>query len=294
MKSSAYPTLSIITLTRNRAKLLSLNLESLIGQVTHRDEIIIIDNGSTDNTKSVIRAFAKKLPIRAYRVSRGKYPHLYNAGITYAKKDVVVFLDDDCIAGPAFLPRIRKAHASRPNIAIQGMTHSIPKGNIYAEIMGDHYRHFIATNTLSDSHLRILDNKNASIPRKLVVSVDGFCEELDCGSEDIEFGIRLRSSGVTILFDPTIIAYHHERTTYKEFVAQHLRFARCEGHLDRLLPPQERMGLVRIPKLKLQIHSAFAREYSYIKTGKIKEALILPFLYFVLTCIRIYGYATGV
>ncbi len=292
MKSSA-PTLSVITLTKNRAGLLSLNLTSLEGQLTPRDEIIVIDNGSSDTTQAVIRTFKNKLPIRAYRMTRGKYPHLYNAGIRHATKDIIVFLDDDCIASPTFVARIRKAHASHPTVAIQGMTHSIPKGNIYAEIMGDHYRHFIATNTIQGSSLRILDNKNASIPRKLIVSVDGFCEELDCGSEDIEFGIRLRSQGVEIRFDPSIIAYHHERTTYKEFVAQHLRFARCEGHLDRLLPAGERMGLVRMDKLMRQLHSAYIRECSYIQTGKLKEAVMLPFLYVVMACIRIYGYITG-
>lgn len=288
------PTLSIITLTRNRADLLALNLSSLIGQLTPRDEIIVIDNGSTDHTKRVLRSFAQTLPIASYRMSRGKYPHLYNAGIKRATKEIVVFLDDDCIASPTYAQCVRKAHARRPRMAIQGMTHSIPRGNIYAEIMGDHYRHFIATNTLSDSHMRVLDNKNASIARKLILAVHGFCEELDCGSEDIEFGIRLRSGGVPILFDPTIIAYHHERTTYREFVTQHLRFARCEGHLDRLLPPQERMGLIRFPKLKLQVYGACVRELSYIKQGKIKEAILLPLLYVVLACIRIYGYITGV
>ncbi len=292
MKSSI-PTLSVITLTKNRAGLLSLNLASLEGQITPRDEIVVIDNGSTDATRTVIRSFQKKLPIRAYRMTRGKYPHLYNAGIRRATKDIIVFLDDDCIASPTFLARIRRAHAARPTVAIQGMTHSIPKGNIYAEIMGDHYRHFIATNTIGESSLRILDNKNASIPRSLIVSVDGFCEDLDCGSEDIEFGIRLRSRGVAIRFDPSIVAYHHERTTYREFVTQHLRFARCEGHLDRLLPPGERMGLVRMDKLVRQLHSAYTREYSYIRTGKIKEAVILPLLYIVMACIRIFGYITG-
>lgn len=287
------PTLSIITLTRNRAKLLRLNLQSLIGQLSRKDEIIIIDNGSTDDTAPVLRAYAKKLPLQIYRMSRGKYPHLYNAGIRHATKDIVVFLDDDCIASPNYIERIRRAHAKRPNAAIQGMTHSIPKGNIFAEIMGDHYKHFISTNMLDRGHLRILDNKNASIPKKLIMSVDGFCEDLDCGSEDIEFGIRLRSGGIDILFDPTIVAYHHERTTYTDFVAQHLRFARCEGHLDRLLPPHERMGLVRFPKLKRQIVSALIREWSYIRSAKIKEALLLPFLYLVLACIRIYGYASG-
>lgn len=294
MNRDAYPTLSLITLTRNRADLLAANLTSLLGQLSSKDEIIVIDNGSTDHTPLVIRAYKHLLPIRNYRLTRGKYPQLYNAGIRHAKKDIIVFLDDDCIADPQFIRRIRIAHHKRPRAAIQGITFSLPHGNIYADIMGDHYRHFIATNRLHGGYLRVMDNKNASIATPLIRSVGGFCEQLDCGSEDIEIGIRLRSRGIPIILDERIVAHHHERTTFGTFMAQHLRFARCEGRLDRSLPPDERVGLVRIPKLKLQVRSAYAREYAYIRQHKWKEAILLPIVYIMLSVIRTYGYITGI
>lgn len=287
------PTLSIITLTRNRAPLLEKNFASLMGQLRKKDEVIVINNGSTDNTKQILSAYKKKLPIRAYTLDSGKYPHLYNTGVRYAKNDIVVFLDDDCIAGPSLLATIRKAYIGKPNIIIQGFTYSLPKGNIYAEIMGDHYRHFIATNLLDRTHMRVLDNKNAAIPRSLILKLDGFCEKLDCGSEDIEFGIRARSHGVPIILNRSVIAYHHERTTFREFVAQHIRFAACERHLDGLLPKKERIGLVRKSKLLRQLKSAAVRELLYLREGQLHKALLLPFLYLTLACIRMYGYLTS-
>ena len=288
------PTLSIITLTHNRADLLAKNFASLIGQLHKHDEIIVIDNNSTDHTRAIISSYKDSLPLRVFHMKTGKYPQLYNAGIRHAKKDIVVFLDDDCIASPTFMKNVRNAHRKHTNAVIQGMTYSIPNGNIYAEIMGDHYRHFITTNLIGSKHLRILDNKNASIPRSLILKLDGFCEKLDCGSEDIEFGIRVRSQGLSILFDPSIVAYHHERTTYRSFVAQHIRFARCESYLDRIVPKNERIGLVRIPKLTLQLKSAFLREYRYITQGKVREAILLPFLYITLSFVRIYGYIRNI
>jgi len=285
------PRLSIITLTRNRAEMLSQNLASLVGQTTSGDEVIVIDNGSTDHTSRVLRVYREQLPLRVYRIPRGKYPHLYNAGIAQARRDVIVFLDDDCIASPTYLSRVRAAHRGNRAIAVQGMTYSIPKSNVYAEIMGDHYRHFLATNKLASGDLRILDNKNASIRKNLIRSVGGFCEQVDCGSEDIELGIRLRSKNIRIVLDPTIVAFHHERTTLGGFVAQHLRFARCEGYLDReVLPPAERIGLVKFHKLLLQLRSAWQRELSYFRQERIKDALLLPILYVILAVTRIYGY----
>lgn len=292
MKRSS-PTLSIITLTRNRAPLLEKNFASLMGQLRPKDEIIVIDNGSTDNTRQVISTYKKKLQIRAYSMQSGKYPHLYNTGVRHAKNEIIVFLDDDCVAEKSLLKNIRSTYIHRPNIIIQGITYSLPKGNIYAEIMGDHYRHFIATNLLDRTHLRILDNKNAAIPRSLILKLDGFCEKLDCGSEDIEFGIRARSHGIPIILNRTIVAHHHERTTFKDFVVQHIRFATCERHLDGMLPKDERIGLVRMSKLLLQLQSAAARELFYLRHGELHKALLLPFLYLTMTCIRTYGYITS-
>ncbi len=287
------PTVSVITLTKNRARLLERNFASLVGQLGNGDEIVLIDNGSTDDTRDVIRTFRKKLPIRAYQNVAGKYPHLYNTGIRHAQGDIVVFFDDDCTAVPDFIRNIRATHTRHPGEVIQGMTDSVPRDNIYAAIMGDHYRAFLKANTIRSPFLRILDNKNASVSRQLIRKLGGFNESLECGSEDIELGIRLRASGIRIRFVPRIRAFHHERTTLAGFFHQHLRFARCEGRLDRTLPPHERMGISKSGKLPLQLRYAAAREWGYVKRGDIVRAIQLPLLYILLASVRIWGYATS-
>lgn len=285
------PTLSIITLTKNRADLLDANLASLRGQLTGHDEIIIVDNNSTDHTDRVLRRHKHTLPIRVIHRRHGSYPELYNTGLRYAKNDIVVFFDDDCIADPAFLSRIRKVHAHASKIAIQGMTYSIPKGNIYADIMGDHYQAFLQSNMRNNGTLRILDNKNASIRRDVVRSLGGFSNTMKRGSEDIELGIRIQRRGIPIYLDRAIVAYHHERTTFVGFIAQHLRFAASEGYLDRTLPPQERVRLVRWSKVSLQLLAMLRREAFYLRHGKIDYALLTPMLFILLALIRIWGYA---
>ncbi len=288
-----YPTVSVITLTKNRADLLDANLISLRGQLSRTDEIIIVDNDSTDHTNAILRNHARFLPIRVIHKKYRSYPELYNLGLSRAKKDVIVFFDDDCIASPAFISRIRNAHLTRPGMAIQGMTYSIPKGNIYADIMGDHYRAFLQNNLLPGSKLRILDNKNASISRSLIGAVGGFSHTMTRGSEDIELAIRLRRNEIPIYFDRSIVCYHHERTTLAGFIRQHLRFAASEGYLDAVVVPAERIQLVTWNKFRIQMIYACSREISYLKEGNIRSALLNPILIILLACIRVWGYATN-
>jgi glycosyltransferase involved in cell wall biosynthesis len=286
------PTLSVITVTKNRAPLLTKALASLVGQCKKGDEIIIVD-ASTDDTPTVVASFKKRLPLRYIRYLTPGYPAFYNKAAQVARGDILVFFDDDCVASRTFLARIRRAHQKNPNCVIQGMTYSIPKGNLYVDIMGDHYRNWLAMMTVSGNRMKSFDSKNASLPRKLFWQHNGLSSEMYRGSEDIELGIRLRRQGIPILFDRTIVASHHERTTLASFIAQHKRFAESEGYLDKVVPRRDRLGVIPTKKLILHLRSFVKRERALIVGGRWRQALFLPCLYGMLAIIRMWGYATN-
>lgn len=286
-----HPTLSIITVTKNRSALLKKNLQSLRGQCKPGDEIIIVD-ASTDDTRSVIDSFKHMLPIRYLFDNSPGYPSFYNRAVKKARGDIVVFYDDDCVASKTFLSAIRASHQKHPNTIIQGMTESIPRGNMYVDIMADHYRSWLASMTLADGSMRSFDSKNASMPRALFWKLKGLSPVMWRGSEDIELGMRARRSGIRIILDPTICASHHERDTWRAFFRQHRRFAQSEGYLDRILPKHERLGVIPAKKLSGHLISFLRREWMYIRTARVKYALLLPVIYSALVCIRLWGYAT--
>lgn len=55
--------ISVLIITRNREKMLENSLNSLIAQTRMPDEVIVVDNASTDDTKEVINKFTQKLNI---------------------------------------------------------------------------------------------------------------------------------------------------------------------------------------------------------------------------------------
>lgn len=89
---------SIIIPTYNRAKFLMDALESVRQQTSLPMEIIVVDDGSTDNTRKVLSESGLKVNY-IFQKNRGPAA-ARNAGIAVAKGDVIAFLDDDDLLMP--------------------------------------------------------------------------------------------------------------------------------------------------------------------------------------------------
>jgi len=97
---------SIIIGTRNRADVLEKTLLSLSLMRATSDikyEIIVVDNGSTDSTNSVVSAWFDRLPIRYLYEAQPGLSRARNRGFTASHGRYVFFTDDDCIASPNWL-----------------------------------------------------------------------------------------------------------------------------------------------------------------------------------------------
>ncbi|MFN8447789.1 MAG: glycosyltransferase [Anaerolineae bacterium] len=86
-------TVSVIIPTFNRSTLLREAIDSLLAQTRIPDEIIVVDDGSTDDTMSVLSQY--NAPVVAVHKSNGGQPAARNAGLDKATGDLITFLDDD-------------------------------------------------------------------------------------------------------------------------------------------------------------------------------------------------------
>lgn len=114
--------LSIIIPTRNRDTLLRNTLESICKQTFPKTdfEVIINDNGSTDDTKAVVESFASKIPnlIYHYDAKPGLHVGRHN-GYKLSRSEILVYADDDIEAFPTWLEGIYESF-SDPNVMLVG------------------------------------------------------------------------------------------------------------------------------------------------------------------------------
>lgn len=93
---SALPTVSIVICNYNYGHFVADAINSALKQKTPAKEIVVVDDGSTDNSREVIAGFGERVKLIAK--ANGGQMSAYNAGFEVITGDIVIFLDsDDCL-----------------------------------------------------------------------------------------------------------------------------------------------------------------------------------------------------
>ncbi len=96
--------ISVLVPTYNRAKFLPASLESILSQTVAPFEVILVDDGSTDETAKIVRQYGDRL-LYLPKPNGGKSTAL-NLGLQHVRGDYVWIMDDDDVALPNALERL--------------------------------------------------------------------------------------------------------------------------------------------------------------------------------------------
>jgi glycosyltransferase involved in cell wall biosynthesis len=110
------PSVSVIIPTYNRAHLVTRAVRSALNELTDDDEIIVVDDGSTDDTEQVLKPYRER--IRYVKIPNSGAGRARNVGLMEAGKDLVAFLDSDDEWMPGKLELHRRFHAARPDVLL--------------------------------------------------------------------------------------------------------------------------------------------------------------------------------
>ena len=178
-------------------------------------EVLVCDDGSTDETPDRVRAYAEDAPyaIRLLRAPNSGPATARNRGLRAADAPLVVLTDDDCVPHPDLL--LRHLASTRQGVATIGYIEWHPEIEVtpFMAFLSPGYRfNFAQIEDPQDATFRCFYTANVSIWREDVLAIDGFDENFPAAAyEDIELGYRLHRAGIRLVYDELAIIYHlHE------------------------------------------------------------------------------------
>lgn len=203
---------SVIIPTRNQVTLLKSCLKALLNQKVYPQEIIVVDNNSTDNTHKISSSFSRKTPvIRSILEKRVGPSFSRNRGITEARGEIITFIDSDCLPPKDWVENIWKSHKDNKEVIVQGvwtntlLDQSVPS-NLYFFSL-EVYRRLLFKN--SSPFINFIDTKNFSLPKNLLVKKKlMFDPKLPLYAEDVDFGLQAVQKGIPIVCDSRIRVRH--------------------------------------------------------------------------------------
>lgn len=207
----------------NRCELLRLCLDSLLRQTRQPREVIVVDNGSSDGSREMIRlAFSHCIVIQNEN-NRG-FCEANNQGIALAQGDLVALLNNDAEADPGWLAALAGVFDHRPDVGMAAskiLVHSDPAriDKVGHLIFLDGQNRGRGTGQLDRGqfdHVEEViwpDGCAAMYRRDMLNQIGGFDEDFFAYADDAELGLRARIAGWNCLYSPEARVFHHRGTT---------------------------------------------------------------------------------
>jgi glycosyltransferase involved in cell wall biosynthesis len=229
---SRVPRVSVVVASFNGARTLKICLESLTALNYPNYEIILVDDGSTDNTAEI----AAKFPhVRTLRQPNLGLSAARNTGIAQSTGEIVAFTDSDCRADEDWLYYL-VGELLRSDFAGIGGHNFLPPedsataGAVMASPGGP------AHVMLSDREAEHIPGCNMAFYKNALEHVGGFDPVFRKAGDDVDICWRLQNEGMRLGFAPGGFVWHYRRSTVKAYLKQQAGYGEAEALLARKHP----------------------------------------------------------
>ncbi|MBN2373233.1 glycosyltransferase [bacterium] len=207
---------SVIIPAYNAEKTLPFCLEALSDQTFPGAdyEIIVVDDGSTDETAKVVRRFRAGY---IYQLNKGP-ASARNRGANAARGQIILFTDSDCVPQHSWIEEMTKPFEGRPEIiGVKGIYKTRQRqltarfAQAEFEDRYDRLRRF--------PYIDMIDTYSAAFRRDKFLEAGGFDKGFPvANNEDTELSYRLASAGCKMVFNPRAVVYHTHPDTLRKYL----------------------------------------------------------------------------
>lgn len=285
------PFVSVIVPAYNEGKVIADSIKSLLNLNYSNYEIIIVNDGSTDNTQQVCESFVgtqkgKFSNVKVTLINKhnsGKASAL-NTGIAFSKAEFILCMDGDSQLSPDTLRNSIRHFLDEKIGAVAGNVKVLNRRKFLTDLQALEYVEGLNMARSAQSFLRLVNIIPGPIGifRRKALEESGFYSS-DTFAEDADITLKLLSNGWKIYYEPLAISYTQAPVTLQQLLKQRYRWTRgiiqsIRKHKRFLLNPTINFG------------------YTFVLWTMFYEALIWPVMNiaanaFFITAALVFGFS---
>jgi len=287
------PLISIIIPVKNASKTIQKCIDSILNLNYPEYEIIIIDDGSTDDTSSLLNNYFQSGRMKNYRyikINSSGPSKARNIGIDISNGEFVAFTDADCIIDREWLNELLKGFESYDEkiAGVGGEQLSPDDDTDFCKSIND----FMKKIGFITDYIKTIENHkkqnfkfietnhnptcNVIYKKEIFKKVGGFLDGLWPG-EDVELDYRIKKYGYKLLFNPKAIVYHYRPETIEKFSKMMFNYGKVQAFLVKKYGFFRKIHFVPIIFFPVLIFSVFYIFYNF-------KIFLILFLFFNIIC----------
>jgi GT2 family glycosyltransferase len=229
----AAPRASVVVCTYNGGRTLEQCLRSLLALDYPDYEVIVVDDGSTDDTQAILARFPS---VRVIRQTNQGLSRARNAGLQAATGEIVAYTDSDCFADRDWLTHLVYQLAYCSAAAVGGPNLTPEDGWLAACVAASPGQpvHVLENEQVAEH----IPGCNMAFRREALVAVNGFDPLYRKAGDDVDICWRLRQAGHWISFAPGAFVWHHRRQNPRAYLRQQAGYGEAEALLRFKHPAQ--------------------------------------------------------
>lgn len=229
--------ISVVIPVYNGAATIAKCLDSLFAQAMNTGdslEIIVVDDASTDRTRTVLSRYPS---LHVIHQTRNTGPAAArNAGALAATGDVILFTDADCEPIQSWVEEMTAPFREDSDVAgVKGVyrTRQSELTARYLQLEFEYkYRKLLRHKTID-----LIDTYSAAYRRSTFIQAGGFDTSFPAAcTEDMDLSFRLASNGRRLVFNPHAVVYHLHPTSWIEYARRKYRYAFWAAVIVRRFP----------------------------------------------------------